>query len=32
VPETLFDTAYVQAMAPMVAVAAGLALRQKGDR
>jgi type IV pilus assembly protein PilM len=32
VPERLFDPAYVQAMAPMVAVAAGLALRQKGDR
>jgi type IV pilus assembly protein PilM len=32
VPATLFDMAYVQAMAPMVAVAAGLALRQKGNR
>jgi type IV pilus assembly protein PilM len=32
VPERRFDRAYVQAMAPMVAVAAGLALRQKGDR
>jgi type IV pilus assembly protein PilM len=32
VSERLFDMTYVQAMAPMVAVAAGLALRQKGDR
>jgi type IV pilus assembly protein PilM len=32
VPAQHFDPAYVQAVAPMMAVAAGLALRQKGDQ
>jgi type IV pilus assembly protein PilM len=32
IPEKLFDVDYVHEMGPMAAVAAGLALRQKGDR
>jgi type IV pilus assembly protein PilM len=32
IPETLFALDYVYGVAPMAAVAAGLALRQKGDR
>jgi type IV pilus assembly protein PilM len=32
IPEKSFDIAYVKAIGPMAAVAAGLALRQKGDR
>ena len=32
IPEKLFAADYVHDMGPMVAVAAGLALRQKGDR
>jgi type IV pilus assembly protein PilM len=32
IPEQLFAVDYVHDMGPMVAVAAGLALRQKGDR
>jgi type IV pilus assembly protein PilM len=32
IPEKLFDVNYVRDIAPMAAVAAGLAMRQKGDR
>jgi type IV pilus assembly protein PilM len=32
IPEKLFDVDYVNDMGPMAAVAAGLAMRQKGDR
>jgi type IV pilus assembly protein PilM len=32
IPEKLFDVDYVYDLGPMVAVAAGLAMRQKGDR
>jgi type IV pilus assembly protein PilM len=32
IPDQLFDVDYVSDMAPMAAVAAGLAMRQKDDR